>query len=142
MLYSVPDDTGAVARARTSRAPRRRASWSVEPAFEALRRAHDRTVHGLRRYRRGGLAGWPPRPDSRCERATYAYSFLAPPAAALGLLDRDAAGAGAGEHRSDVDRRALDRVFAPLAAPERRWLAHRDLPVGSSVVVRRHADPT
>jgi hypothetical protein len=52
----------------------------------------------------------------------------------LGALDRvrgrrdDPAG-------SDVDKRALDRVFAPLAERERRWLAHHDVPVGTSVVV-------
>ena len=68
------------------------------------------------------------------ERATYAYSFLAPPAAALGTIDRL-------RHRrhtpagSDVDKRALDRVFEPLATAERRWLAHHDVAWGTSVVV-------
>jgi hypothetical protein len=36
---------------------------------------------------------------------------------------------------SDVERRALDRVFAPLGKAERRWLARRDVPVGTSAVV-------
>jgi hypothetical protein len=36
---------------------------------------------------------------------------------------------------SDVERRALDRLFAPLAKAERRWLARHDVAVGTSVVV-------
>ena len=68
------------------------------------------------------------------QRCTYAYSFLAPPAATLGALDR-LRGRREEPAGSDVDKRALDRVFAPLAARERRWLAHHDLPVGTSVVL-------
>jgi len=67
-------------------------------------------------------------------RATYAYSFLALPAAALHVLERRKVADG-GDQGSDVDRRWLDRVFAPLAAAERRWLARRDLPVGTSLAV-------
>ena len=36
---------------------------------------------------------------------------------------------------SDVERRALDRVFAPLAKAERRWLARHDVALGTSAVV-------
>ncbi len=36
---------------------------------------------------------------------------------------------------SDVDKRALDRVFAPLADRERSWLAAHDLPFGTSLVL-------
>src|SRR4029077_20368986 len=103
----------------------------VEPAFPALGRAHDATVHGRRRYRRAGLTGLVVAAGLPVARAPYAYSFLAPPAAALGALDRV-------RHRrdvpvgSDVDKRALDRVFAPLADGERRLLARRDPPVRTS----------
>ena len=107
----------------------------VEPAFAALGRAHDATVHGRRRYRRRrALGARRAPPASPSHRATYAYSFLAPPAAALGALDRV-------RHRrdvpagSDVDKRALDRVFAPLADRERSWLAAHDLPFGTSLVL-------
>ena len=69
----------------------------------------------------------------RVERATYAYSFLAPAAAALACVDRIRSGRRPATE-SDVERRALDRVFAPLAAVERRLLTHVDIPVGTSVV--------
>lgn len=133
VLYTVPDDAAAVRElARVSRPGG--ALLLVEPAFAALGRAHDATVHGRRRYRRTGLADLVTAAGFTVQRCTYAYSFLAPPAATLGALDRlrrrrdQPAG-------SDVERRALDRVFAPLADRERRWLAHHDLPVGTSVIV-------
>jgi SAM-dependent methyltransferase len=133
VLYTVPDDADAVRElARVTR--RGGAILLVEPAFNALGRAHDVTVHGRRRYRRAGLAGLAVAAGLTVQRCTYAYSFLAPPAATLGAVDRlrrrDDAPTG-----SDVDKRALDRVFAPLAARERRWLAHHDVPVGTSVVL-------
>jgi ubiquinone/menaquinone biosynthesis C-methylase UbiE len=133
VLYTVPDDVAAVHElARVTRPGG--ALLLVEPAFAALGRAHDVTVHGRRRYRRRTLADLVHGAGFAVQRCTYAYSFLAPPAATLGALDRlrsrhdEPTG-------SDVDRRALDRVFAPLAERERRWLAHHDVPVGTSVVV-------
>ena len=133
VLYTVPDDAGAVRElARVTR--RGGAVVLVEPAFAALGRAHDATVHGRRRYRRAGLAELATAAGLTVRRCTYAYSFLAPPAATLGAVDRlrrrreEPAG-------SDVDKRALDRVFGPLAERERRWLAHHDVPVGTSVVL-------
>jgi ubiquinone/menaquinone biosynthesis C-methylase UbiE len=133
VLYTVPDDRAAFAElARVVR--RGGAVLLVEPAFAALGRAHDATVHGRRRYRRAGLAELAIAAGLVVRRCTYAYSFLAPPAAALGAADRvlrrrdEPAG-------SDVDKRTLDRVFAPLAERERRWLAHHDVPVGTSAVL-------
>jgi hypothetical protein len=46
------------------------------------------------------------------------------------LRPRPVSGAG-----SDVERRVLDRVFAPLARLERRRLRHADVPFGTSAVV-------
>ncbi len=133
VLYSVPDDDGAVRElARVVRPGG--AVLAVEPAFEALRRAHDRTVHGLRRYRRTGLTQLFEGAGLRVQRATYAYAFLAPPAAVLGLLERRHEPAAANA-RSDLERRPLDRLFRPLASRERQWLAKHDLPVGLSVAV-------
>ncbi len=55
ILYTVPDDARALAElARVVR--RGGAVLLIEPAFAALGRAHDATVHGRRRYRRGQLA--------------------------------------------------------------------------------------
>jgi ubiquinone/menaquinone biosynthesis C-methylase UbiE len=133
VLYTVPDDGRALRElARVTR--KGGALLFVEPAFAALGRAHDTTVHGRRRYRRAELAALATAAGLTVQRSTYAYAFLAPPAATLSALDRvrrrrDEPGA------SDVDKRALDRVFAPLAERERAWLAHHDVPVGTSVVV-------
>jgi SAM-dependent methyltransferase len=133
VLYSVPDDAAAVRELARVLRPGG-AVLAVEPAFEALRRAHDRTVHGLRRYRRSRLARLFELAGLQIHRSTYAYSFLAPPAAVLGLLERrqhptDSYG------RSDLERHRLDRLFAPLAGRERRWLRDCNVPFGSSVVV-------
>jgi len=133
VLYTVTDDARALSElARVVRSGG--AVLLVEPAFESLRRAHDATVHGQRRYRRRALTELFDGAGLQVARATYAYSFLAPPAAALGALDRlrDRRHPPAG---SDVDKRALDRVFAPLAMAERRWLAHHDMAWGTSLVV-------
>jgi SAM-dependent methyltransferase len=133
LLYTVRDDVAALGElARVLRTGG--ALLLLEPAFALLRRAHDVTVHGLRRYRREELAGLAEQAGLRVQRSTYAYSFLAPPAALLALLERRGS-QSADDTGSDVERRALDRVFAPLAKAERRWLARRDVPVGTSVVV-------
>jgi SAM-dependent methyltransferase len=133
LLYTVHDDVAALGElARVLRAGG--AVLLLEPAFESLRRAHDVTVHGRRRYRRHELAGLAVRSGLRVRRATYAYSFLAPPAAVLAVLERRGTRAPR-ETGSDVDRRSLDQVFAPLARAERRWLNQHDVPVGTSVVV-------
>jgi SAM-dependent methyltransferase len=133
VLYTVPDDARAVAELARVLRPGG-AVLLVEPAFPALGRAHDATVHGRRRYRSAELSALVTSAGLTVGRATYAYSFLAPPAAALGAIDRL-------RHRrdvpagSDVDKRALDRVFALLADRERKWLAGHDLPFGTSVVL-------
>lgn len=106
----------------------------VEPAFTALRRGHDKTVHSLRRYRRPQLRALMTAAGLDIQRATYLYSFLTPPAAALAAAERirphTAATAG-----SDVERRSFDPAFARLAEQERRWLARRDMPIGTSLAI-------
>jgi SAM-dependent methyltransferase len=132
VLYTVRDDLSAIAELRRVLRPGG-VVLVVEPAFALLRRAHDLTVHGRRRYRRHRLVAAIEEAGFRVRRATYAYSFLAPPAAVLGLLERGRTATD--EHRSDLQRGGLDGVFATLAARERRWLVSRDVPFGSSVVV-------
>jgi ubiquinone/menaquinone biosynthesis C-methylase UbiE len=133
LLYTVPDDSAAIGElARVLR--RSGALFVLEPAFRSLRRAHDVTVHGQRRYRRDELVGLAQGAGLHVRRATYAYSFLAPPAALLAAVERRKARA-TDDTGSDVERRALDRVFAPLAEAERRWLTRHDVPVGTSAVV-------
>ncbi len=133
VLYTVRDDVAALGELARVVRPRG-AVLLFEPAFRLLRRAHDATVHGLRRYRRDELADLAARAGFRVRRATYAYSFLAPPAAALAILERRKTDQGE-DTGSDVERRTLDRVFAPLAEAERRWLVRHSLPFGTSVVV-------
>jgi SAM-dependent methyltransferase len=133
LLYTVRDDVAALAELARVLRPGG-ALLLLEPAFASLRRAHDVTVHGLRRYRRDELATLAERSGLRIRRSTYAYSFLAPPAAILAVVERRKTASG-NDTGSDVERHALDRVFAPLAKAERRWLARHDVPVGTSAVV-------
>jgi SAM-dependent methyltransferase len=106
----------------------------MEPAFAALLRAHDKTVHNLHRFRCSALGVLAERAGLRVERSTYAYSFLTPPAYGLALADR-VRNKPAHETGSDVERRWLDRMFAPLAEAERRWLDKHRVPFGTSAVV-------
>lgn len=131
VAYAIDDDRAAIGELTRVVAPGG-ALLLVEPAFDALRRAHDDQVHGKRRYRRRQLAAMVTGLGLTVARSTYAYSFLAPPAAVLGALERRRP---TPEPRSDVDRTGLDPVFGPLAALERRWLRDHDVPVGTSAVV-------
>ena len=62
--------------------------------------------------------------------ATGAYSFLVPPAAVLGVIER-------GKHKSDVGRNetGLGGILPKLAAAERRLLRTRSIPFGLSAIV-------
>lgn len=137
VLYTVEDDVVAFRELSRVLAPGG-ALLLLEPAFESLRREHDVTVHGRRRYQRAELVGLARENGLTVQRSTYAYSFLAPPAAVLGAFERmrrPSAAADRTATASDVERRALDRVFAPLAKAERRMLSRRDMPFGTSVIV-------
>ena len=133
VVTCVPDDGAAVRElARVVRPGG--ALLLLEPAFRSLRREHDKTVHSIHRYRRAELARLAEAAGLQVERTTYAYSFLAPPAAALAMTDR-VRNRSATETGSDVERRSLDHVFAPLADLERRRLRRGAVPFGSSVLV-------
>jgi SAM-dependent methyltransferase len=137
VLYAIPDDAAAVCELARVTKPGG-AVLLVEPAFAALRRAHDTTVHGVHRYRRHQLAALADGAGLHVERSTYLYSFLTPPAALLAAVDRwnaHRSQAPAPTFASDVERRSLDRVFAPLAALERRWLRRYRVPFGTSVAL-------
>jgi SAM-dependent methyltransferase len=134
VLYTVADDVAAlreIARVLAAGA----AIVLVEPAFESLRRSHDTVVHGRRRYRRDEIVRLVRDAGLSPVRATYAYSFLAPVAAALATADRVRGGVTPSRAQSDIERRSLDPLFAALARTERRLLARHDVPVGTSVVV-------
>lgn len=100
-----------------------------EPGIRALRRAHDRVTHTGRRFARRDLAQLLAGSGLRLERATGAYSFLVPAAAAKTALER-------GRTASDLDRnpRGLGGALPAAASLERRLLRRVDLPAGLSVV--------
>lgn len=133
VLTSVPDDAAAVREFARIVKPGG-AVLLMEPAFPSLARGHDVIVHSLRRYRLPGLRSLAESAGLSIERASYAYSFLAPPAAALAAAWRirprpiDVAG-------SDVERTSFGRTFTALAAAERRWLTRRRVPFGTSAIV-------
>lgn len=101
----------------------------LEPGVRRLFRAHDRAVHGARRFSRNELAALAERAGLQVERATGAYSFLIPPAAISALIERS-------KSTSDVSRNAsgLGGVLGAAAAAERRLLRRFNLPVGLSVI--------
>ena len=133
VLTSVPNDADAVREMYRVLRPGG-AIVLFEPAFERLRRGHDEIVHSIRRYRRVDLEALATAAGLRVHRSTYAYSFLAPAAAALPVADRYGRRSSAAT-RSDVQRRGLDWLFAPCAAAERRWLRRYRVPFGTSVAV-------
>lgn len=133
VLTSVPDDVRAAAElARVARPGG--AVLLIEPAFESLRRGHDATVHARRRYRLADLTALVDAAGLEVRRATYAYSFLAVPAAALALAwrlrPRPVVDAG-----SDVERGSFGGLFGRLAGAERRLLSRRRIPFGTSALV-------
>jgi len=109
-----------------------------EPGVRRLWRAHDRVTHTGRRFARRDLTDAMRANDLEVVRATGAYSFLVPPAAAKTWLER-------GDTSSDLDRHAggLGGALATAADAERRLLRRVDLPWGLSVVAvgRRPVEP-
>jgi hypothetical protein len=112
----------------------------MEPAFEFLRRGHDKTVHCMHRYQRRELAAFMNGAGLTVQRSTYLYSFLTLPAAVLAVSERlrphDAADAG-----SDVDRTTFEGLFQRMAERERIRLRRRDVPFGTTVAVLGTREP-
>lgn len=139
VLALVPDDARAVSElARVTRPGG--AVLLMEPAIPRLRRDHDEVNRVLRRYRLAELENLAERAGLGVRRATYANSFLVPPAAALALAHKvKRPGAGS---TSDFERDRLGGLFGALAAAERRVLARRDVPFGlSAIVVAERSSP-
>ena len=102
----------------------------MEPGVQRLRRAHDRVTHSARRFSVSDLRSAAVAAGLEVSRATGAYSFLVPPAAAKTLLER-------GRSTSDLDRHGsgLGGLLGGAATLERRVLRRVSLPAGLSVVV-------
>jgi len=101
----------------------------MEPGVRALRRAHDRVTHAARRFSLSDLRGLLVENDLRVERATGAFSFLVPAAAAKAVVER-------GRMTSDLDESpdGLGGVLGRLATVERALLRRVSLPAGLSVL--------
>ena len=133
VINCVPDDRTAIAElARVVRPGG--AVLIFEPAFRSLRRAHDKTVHTIHRYRRSELVERMRSAGLHIHRSTYLYWFLTPPAAALAVAERIRPHSNQ-DAGSDVERSAFAGTFARLAAAERRYVASHDIPIGTTVAV-------
>ncbi|MFZ4585854.1 MAG: methyltransferase domain-containing protein [Acidimicrobiia bacterium] len=138
VLYHVPDDALAAREIGRVLKPGG-AVFAVEPALELFRRAHDAQGHTARRYSLDRLAQIFRDGGLTIERATYAKSFLAAPAFALGLLQR-AQRTAAEDARSDLAPRPTDWITDPVfdrlaSAEDRRILAGGSMPFGTSAIV-------
>jgi SAM-dependent methyltransferase len=132
VLAMVPDDARAVSElVRVARGGA--GVFMLEPAIPRLRRGHDAVSQNRRRYRLDGLVQLAEDAGLAVIRSTHAYSFLVPPAAALAAWQR--LRPTGGPARSDHDRDHLGGLFGVMARLERRALARRDLPVGTSAIV-------
>ena len=102
----------------------------LEPGVRRLFRAHDREVHGARRFSLGDLRRLSTNAGLLPEIATGAYSFLVPLAAAKALLERN-------RQASDLDNNqtGVGGLLSLVAALERSFLRRFRLPFGLSVIV-------
>jgi SAM-dependent methyltransferase len=100
-----------------------------EPGGRRLWRGHDEVTHTGRRFAVADLRDLAAGAGLRVDRATGAYSFLVPPAALLGVLERGRRTSDVGRHRT-----GLGGVFPRLAKLERAVLRRRDLPFGLSAI--------
>jgi SAM-dependent methyltransferase len=101
-----------------------------EPGVRRLIRGHDRVTHTARRFSVGDMRRLAEGAGLEVVRATGAYAFLVPPAAALAVVER-------GKETSDVGRNetGLGGVLSGMARAERALLRHVDLPAGLSAIV-------
>ena len=101
----------------------------LEPGVRRLYRAHDREVHGARRFSLRDMRTL--LTDAGCDivTATGAYAFLVPPAFVKALIERRASS-------SDLDRHddGLHGVLPGVARLERAVLRRTSLPFGLSVL--------
>jgi SAM-dependent methyltransferase len=101
----------------------------MEPGGKRLWRGHDVVTHTARRFSVGDLRTMVAAAGLRVERATGAYSFLVPPAALIGLVERKAAKSDVGRNES-----GLGGALGAAARVERALLRRVDLPFGLSAL--------
>ncbi len=101
----------------------------MEPGGKRLWRGHDDVTHTGRRFSLAEMRALVRSAGLDLVRATGAYSFLVPPAAVMGIVER-------GKHKSDVGRNegGLGGVLGQVARAERALLRRVSLPFGLSVI--------
>ena len=101
----------------------------MEPGGKHLWRGHDEVTHTARRFSLAEMRTMVRTAGLDLVRATGAYSFLVPPAAVMGVLER-------GKSKSDVGRNegGLGGVLGQAARAERALLRRVSLPFGLSVI--------
>jgi SAM-dependent methyltransferase len=101
----------------------------MEPGGKRLWRGHDDVTHTARRFSLAELRSMVQVAGLGLVRATGAYSFLVPPAALMGVIER-------GKHKSDVGRNesGLGGALGQVARAERAVLSRVSLPFGLSVI--------
>lgn len=101
----------------------------MEPGGKRLWRGHDEVTQAARRFSLAEMRALILGAGLDLVRATGAYSFLVPPAAVMGLVER-------GKGTSDVGRNesGLGGVLGRVAGAERALLRKVSLPFGLSVV--------
>ncbi len=112
----------------------------VEPAFEVLRRSHDRVVSAERRFRLPSLCKQVEACGFEVKGATYFFATLALPALLLALQDRLT---GKRARKSDLERSgAADALFRRAASAELRLAepaltrgGRSPIPFGTSCVI-------
>jgi SAM-dependent methyltransferase len=101
----------------------------MEPGGKKLWRGHDDVTHTARRFSLADMRSMVRVAGLDLARATGAYSFLVPPAAIMGVVER-------GKNKSDVGRNegGLGGLLGQTARAERALLRKVSLPFGLSVI--------
>jgi SAM-dependent methyltransferase len=101
----------------------------MEPGGKRLWRGHDDVTHTARRFSLAEMRSMVRGAGLDLVRATGAYTFLVPPAAVMGVVER-------GKNKSDVGRNegGLGGVLGLVARAERGLLRRVSVPFGLSVI--------
>jgi SAM-dependent methyltransferase len=145
VLEHLPDDLDVLRRVAQSLAAAGPEAFLVltVPAFPILWSRWDEAELHQRRYTRRQLCDLAERAGLRVDRATCFFLPLFLPALALALI-QSRRRLAAGNRRLPEDPTTLvefrqgvwlSRLMLPLLSPERWWLGHGDLPLGTSLLL-------
>jgi SAM-dependent methyltransferase len=134
VLEHIEDDEGALREVARVLRPGGTLLATV-PAYGWMWGAQDEISHHFRRYTAGQLRKLIGRVRFETERLTYFNTILFPPIAAIRVARR--VWRGESDTRSDFEMTqpgVVNRMLAGVFSSEARWLLHRDLPVGVSLL--------